>query len=184
MIPAMETDPAQSADATGIAPLRRASAPVRPANDPVAAARPRRPAITVAAIIERDGRFLMVEEQTRDGLRLNQPAGHVEVGESIAAAAARETLEESAWRVQPTALVGVYHWQSPHRDTFVRFTFAAQAQTYEPSRALDVGIVRIHWLAYDDIAARQPLLRSPFVLRSLDDYRAGRRWPLALISTL
>lgn len=183
----METDPAKPLDTGGPAVLRRRAngAAVRPANDPVATAvRPRRPAITVAAIIERDGRFLMVEEETRDGLRLNQPAGHVEVGESIAAAAARETLEESAWHVRPTALVGVYHWQSPRRDTFVRFTFAAQAQDHEPSRALDAGIVRIHWLAYDDIAARGALLRSPFVLRSLDDYRAGRQWPLGVIASL
>ena len=181
----METDPAKPLETTGPAARSRASAAVRPANDAVASGvRSRRPAITVAAIIERDGRFLMVEEETREGLRLNQPAGHVEVGESIAAAAARETLEESAWHVRPTALVGVYHWQSPRRDTYVRFTFAAQAQVHEPSRALDVGIVRVHWLAYDDIAARARLLRSPFVLRSLDDYRAGRRWPLGLISTL
>jgi ADP-ribose pyrophosphatase YjhB (NUDIX family) len=181
----METDPAKPLDANSPATLRRANGGVRPANDPVAGGlRPRRPAITVAAIIERDGRFLMVEEQTREGLRLNQPAGHVEVGESIAAAAARETLEESAWHVRPTALVGVYHWQSPRRDAFVRFAFAAQAQAHEPSRALDAGIVGVHWLAYDDIAARERLLRSPFVLRSLDDYRAGRRWPLGLISTL
>jgi len=183
----MENDPAKLLEASGPAVLRRRAngAAVRPANDPVAAGvRLRRPAITVAAIIERDGRFLMVEEQTRDGLRLNQPAGHVEVGESIAAAAARETLEESAWHVQPMALVGVYHWQSPGRDTFVRFTFAAEAHRHEPSRALDVGIVGVHWLAYDDVAARESLLRSPFVLRSLDDYRAGRRWPLGLISSL
>jgi 8-oxo-dGTP pyrophosphatase MutT (NUDIX family) len=180
----METDPATPLVPTPAA-LQRASGPLRPANDPIAPqARPRRPAITVATIIERDRRFQMVEEETRDGLRLNQPAGHVEIGESIAAAAARETLEESAWRVRPTALVGVYHWQSPRNATYVRFTFAGEAQVHEPARPLDTGIVRVCWLDYDEIAARRALLRSPFVLRSLDDYRAGRRWPLGLISTL
>ena len=92
-----------------------------------------RPAITVATIVERDGRFLLVEEETRSGLRLNQPAGHVEAGESIVSAAARETLEEAAWRVDPTALVGVYQWGSPDNGTtFVRFTFAAAPLAHEP----------------------------------------------------
>ncbi len=165
--------------------VRPAEPEVRPANDAVGpAARPRRPAITVATIIERDGRFLVIEEQTRGGLRLNQPAGHVEVGESIAAAAARETLEEAAWRVRPTALVGVYQWQSPFDGTYVRFTFAAETDAHESERKLDAGIVRTLWLTYDEIAACRPMHRSPFVLRSLDDYRAGRRWPLGLIASL
>jgi 8-oxo-dGTP pyrophosphatase MutT (NUDIX family) len=157
---------------------------VESANDAVAPFAPAsRPVITVATIAERDGRFLMIEEETRLGIRLNQPAGHVEVGESIAAAAARETLEEAAWRVDPTALVGVYHWQSPLYGTYVRFTFAASARMHEPARPLDSGIVRALWLTYDEIAAH-PMHRSPFVLRSLDDYRTGRRFPLGLIASL
>jgi len=157
---------------------------VESANDAVGpAARPYRPVITVATIAERHGRFLMVEEETRMGIRLNQPAGHVEVGESIADAAARETLEEAAWQVDPTALVGVYHWQSPVYGTYVRFTFAAKPRRHEPGRSLDVGIVRALWLSYDEIAAH-PMHRSPFVLRSIDDYRAGRRYPLGLIAAL
>ena len=157
---------------------------VQSANDAVGPAAPlARPVITVATIAERAGRFLMIEEKTRLGVRLNQPAGHVEVGESIAAAAARETLEEAAWRVDPTALVGVYHWQSPLYGTYVRFTFAADPRVHERERPLDVGIVRALWLTYDEIAAH-PMHRSPFVLRSLDDYRAGRRFPLGLISAL
>ena len=144
-----------------------------------------RPAITVATIVERDGRFLLVEEETRSGLRLNQPAGHVEAGESIVSAAARETLEEAAWRVDPTALVGVYQWGSPDNGTtFVRFTFAAAPLAHEPARRLDTGIVRVLWLNYEDIAARQDVHRTPLVLRCLDDYRAGRRWPLGLIADL
>src|SRR5690242_13271875 len=119
---------------------------VRSANDAIAPGAPAyRPVITVATIAERDGRFLMIEEETRMGIRLNQPAGHVEVGESIAAAAARETLEEAAWQVDPTALVGVYHWRSPLYGTYVRFTFAAKPRKHEPARTLDSGIVRALW---------------------------------------
>ncbi len=144
-----------------------------------------RPALTVATVVERDGRFLLIEEETRHGLRLNQPAGHVEMGESIVSAAARETLEEAAWRVDPTALVGVYQWGAPgSRSAFVRFTFAANARVHEPARALDAGIVRALWLSYDEIAANREFHRSPLVLRSLDDYRAGQRWPLGLIANL
>lgn len=144
-----------------------------------------RPAITVATVVEHAGRFLLIEEETRHGLRLNQPAGHVEAGESIVSAAARETLEEAAWRVDPTALVGVYQWGSPENGTaFVRFTFAAAPRAHEPERPLDTGIVRALWLSYEDIAARRDELRSPLVLRSLDDYRAGTRWPLRLIANL
>jgi len=144
-----------------------------------------RPAVTVATIVERDGRFLLIEEETRNGLRLNQPAGHVEAGESIVSAAARETLEEAAWRVDPTALVGVYQWRSPDSGTtFVRFTFAATPRRHEPNRPLDTGILRALWLSYDDIAARRDLHRNPLVLQSLDDYRAGTRWPLGVIANL
>ena len=164
---------------------RPANQTIRSANDAVGpVAQRRRPAITVATIIERERRFLVIEEQTRSGLRLNQPAGHVEVGESIAAAAARETLEETGWRVQPTELVGVYQWQSPFDGSYVRFTFAAEPRIHEPDRTLDAGIVRTLWLTYDEIADRRHLHRSPFVLRSLDDYLGGRRWPLGLIANL
>ena len=157
---------------------------IESANEPFTPAVPQRPVITVATIAEQEGRFLVIEEETRVGVRLNQPAGHVEVGESIAAAAARETLEEAAWRVDPTALVGVYHWQSPLYGTYVRFTFAATPRTHESARPLDTGIVRALWLTYDEIAARRSMHRSPFVLRSIDDYRAGRRYPLGLIASL
>jgi len=141
-----------------------------------------RPAVTVATIVERDGAFLLVEEETRFGRRLNQPAGHLESGESLPAAAVRETLEETAWQVEPTALVGVYRWEAPHdAATFVRFAFAAEPRAHDPARALDAGIVRALWLSYDDIVARRAEHRSPLVLRCLDDYRAGRRWPTNLV---
>ncbi len=150
-------------------------------SEPVAA----RPVLTVAAVVERDGRFLLVEEETRAGIRLNQPAGHLEAGESIAAGAVRETLEETGWHVQPTALIGLYRWEAPgSAATFVRFTFAARALEHDPTRPLDRGIVRALWLTYDEIAARREELRSPLVLRCLDDHLAGRRWPLDLVTEL
>ena len=142
-----------------------------------------RPAVTVATIVERDGRYLVVEEETRAGVRLNQPAGHLESGESILEGAARETLEETGWRVQPTELVGIYTWSaSEWGGTFVRFAFAATAERHDAARPLDDGIVRALWLTYDELAARRAEHRSPLVMRCVDDYRAGRRWPPAMIT--
>ena len=141
-----------------------------------------RPAVTVATIVERGGRFLLVEEETRAGLRLNQPAGHLETGESLPAAAVRETLEETGWHVRATALVGVYRWEAPETGTaYVRFSFAADARAHDAARPLDRGIVRALWLTYDEIAAMNASHRSPLVLRCIDDYRAGVRWPLDLV---
>jgi ADP-ribose pyrophosphatase YjhB (NUDIX family) len=141
-----------------------------------------RPVVTVASIVERDGRFLLVEEETRSGLKFNQPAGHLEPGEALAAAAAREALEETGWRVRPTALIGVYRWEAPDTGaTFVRFSFAAEARDHDAARALDTGIARAVWMSYDEIVARRADHRSPLVQRCIDDYRAGMRWPLDLL---
>ena len=141
-----------------------------------------RPAVTVATIVERDGRYLFVEEETRTGRKLNQPAGHVEAGESLPAAAVRETLEESAWTVTPTALVGIYRWEAPDNGaTFVRFAFCADARTHDADRALDTGIVQAVWLTYEELLARRADHRSPLVQRCIDDYRSGSRWPLHLV---
>jgi 8-oxo-dGTP pyrophosphatase MutT (NUDIX family) len=141
-----------------------------------------RPTVTVAAIVERDGAYLLVREQTRNGVRLNQPAGHLEPGETPPAGAARETLEEAAWRVEPTALVGIYRWDAPDNGaTFVRFAYAATPIAAVPGRVLDEGIVDALWVPYDEILARRDEHRSPLVLRCIDDYRAGRRWPLDLV---
>lgn len=141
-----------------------------------------RPAVTVAAIVECDGAFLLVRERTRNGLRLNQPAGHLEPGESPPAGAARETLEEAAWHVEATALVGVYRWEAPDNGaTFVRFAYAATPIAAVPGRALDEGSVGALWLPYDEIVARRDEHRSPLVLRCIEDYRAGLRWPLDLV---
>ena len=146
---------------------------------------PARPAVTVATVVERDGRFLVVEEETRSGLKLNQPAGHLEPGETLPAAAARETLEETGWHVEPMALIGIYRWESSDSGaTFVRFSFAGHAREHDAARPLDRGIVRALWLPYDEIAARRAKHRSPLVLRCLDDYRAGKRWPLDLVQEI
>lgn len=147
-----------------------------------------KPSTTAASIIENEGRFLLVEEHTRDGLRLNQPAGHLDPGESLEAAAVRETLEETAHHVEPIALVGVY--MSRYRSdssgvdvTYVRFGFACRLIGFDAERPLDRGIVRALWLTADEIRARQAEHRSPLVLRTLEDYLAGRRFPLDLLYT-
>jgi 8-oxo-dGTP pyrophosphatase MutT (NUDIX family) len=144
-----------------------------------------RPAVTVATIVERDGAFLLVEEMTRSGLKLNQPAGHLEAAETLAAAAARETLEETRYRVAPSAVVGIYRWQAADTGaTFVRFAFAADVVGHEPERALDDGVVRALWLSYDELVARRAMHRSPLVLQCVDDWRAGRRLPLATVTEI
>ena len=123
-----------------------------------------------------------MRERTRTGLKLNQPAGHLEPGESPPEGAARETLEEAAWRVSPVALVGIYRWEAPDNGaTFVRFAYAATPVAEVPGRALDDGIVDALWVPYDEIVARRDEHRSPLVLRCIEDYRAGRRWPLDLV---
>ena len=136
-----------------------------------------RPDVTVACIVPQRGKFLLVEENVRGELVLNQPAGHLEPDESLLDAAVRETLEETAWCVDLTHLVGVYQWANGDGH-FLRFTFAAQARSHDPARELDAGIVRALWLARDEIAAAQPRLRSPMVLRGVDDFLADKRLPL------
>lgn len=147
-----------------------------------------KPSVTVAAIIERDGRFLLVEEHTPEGLRLNNPAGHLEPGESPAEGCAREALEETAHPFQPTALVGVYlsrfQREATGEDvTYIRLAFCGSVAAPEAGRALDHGIVRALWLTPDEIRASADRHRSPLVLRCMEDYLAGRRYPLALVFT-
>ena len=138
-----------------------------------------RPDVTVASIVPRDGKFLLVEEIVRGELVLNQPAGHLEPDESLPAAARRETLEETGWEIELTALVGVYQWTNPGGDGhFLRFAFAATPLRHNPQRPLDAGIVRALWLARDEIAAEHARLRSPMVLRCVDDWLSGQRMPL------
>jgi len=138
-----------------------------------------RPVVTVATIVMRDDAFLVVEEETRVGVRLNQPAGHLEAGETLVAAAVRETLEETGHRIAPTALVGIYRWQAPDTGaTFIRFAYAGLVVAHEAARPLDAGILRAFWITYDELAARRATHRSPLVMRCVDDYRAGSRRPL------
>ena len=144
-----------------------------------------RPVVTVATIVDRDGAYLFVEEETSVGVRINQPAGHLEPGETLVAAAMRETLEETGYRVTPAALVGIYRWHSPDTGaTFIRFAFGADVLAHDAARPLDVGILRVLWLTYDELAAQRAKHRSPLVLRCVDDYRAGSRRPLEHITEM
>jgi 8-oxo-dGTP pyrophosphatase MutT (NUDIX family) len=141
-----------------------------------------KPNVTVAALIERDGSFLLVEEETEDGLRFNQPAGHLDEGESLVAACAREALEETAWGFTPTSLVGIYQWPRPQGDiTYLRFAFSGELGAHDASRTLDEGILRAVWMTPDEIRASSDRHRSPLVWQCVTDYVAGRRFPLELL---
>lgn len=141
-----------------------------------------KPNVTVAAVIERAGRFLMVEEETVDGLRFNQPAGHLDEGESLVDAVAREALEETAYPFRAEALVGIYQWPRPDGEvTYLRFAFSGALLGDALPRQLDEGIVRAVWMTVaelEDTAARH---RSPLILQCVRDYLGGRRFPLELI---
>lgn len=138
-----------------------------------------KPHVTVAAIIERDDRFLMVEELIDGEHVINQPAGHLEPGESIIEATIRETLEETAWHFQPEALTGIYRWQHPgNGTTFLRIALCGQCHDHEPQRALDDGILQAVWKSRDELIQPDCQLRSPMVLTCIDDYLSGRRLPL------
>lgn len=145
------------------------------------------PHVTVAAVVEREGRFLVVEEQTSEGLRVNQPAGHLEPGETLTQAVVREVAEETAHAFAPQALVGAYmmHVERPNAGavTYLRFTFCGRAEPLVEPSPLDDGIVRTLWLTPDELRASAQRHRTPLVMRSLDDYLAGRRFPLDFVHT-
>jgi ADP-ribose pyrophosphatase YjhB (NUDIX family) len=140
-----------------------------------------KPSVTVAGVIERDGRYLMVEEEVDGRLVFNQPAGHWEPGETLADACVREVLEETAHRMRPTALVGVYRWRyAPADVTFLRFAFTGAVEGVE-DRPLDREIRRAVWLAPEEVREVQSRHRSPLVMACIEDHLAGRRYPLDLI---
>lgn len=142
-----------------------------------------KPHVTVASVVEQDGKFLMVEEGSSDGLVFNQPAGHLEPGESLLQAVVRETLEETAYHFRPEWLLGVYRWQHPRKDiTYLRFAFTGSIGGHEPGRELDTGIVRAAWLTLAEIRGLTPRHRSPLVLDCIEDYRAGKRYPLDILT--
>ena len=141
-----------------------------------------KPNVTVAAVVQRDGKFLLVEEETDAGLAFNQPAGHLEPGESLVAAVEREVLEETAYHFKPTHLVGIYNWRHPAKDlTYLRFAFAGELRGWEAERKLDDGIVGARWLTLDEVRATQERHRSPLVLRCIEDHLAGKSYPLDLL---
>ena len=145
----------------------------------------RTPEITVAAITETDGRFLVVEERINQRLVFNQPAGHVERGESLLTAVIREVREETAWRFEPKSLIGVYLWRSPESGvTTMRFAFSGTVGDHQSAQPLDHGIVGTHWLSRTDLQEREQRLRSPLVLRCIHDYLEGKRQPIASVAHL
>jgi 8-oxo-dGTP pyrophosphatase MutT (NUDIX family) len=150
-----------------------------------------RPDVTVATVVVRDGRLLLVEEYAGgDALVLNQPAGHLEPDESLLQAAVRETREETGWDVAPTAFIGAYQWQVPEGDGanagkhYLRFAFAAEAVRHDPSAELDAGIERALWLTPEELQAERARWRSPMVWRVAADFLAGRRHPLSLLNRI
>jgi 8-oxo-dGTP pyrophosphatase MutT (NUDIX family) len=141
------------------------------------------PHVTVAAVIEQDGRFLLVQERESGRTVLNQPAGHLEDGESLVTAVIRETLEETAWHFQPEAVIGIYRWRHPAKSTtYLRVTFAGPGLSHDIHRPLDEAIEDTLWLSIGEIRRESEMLRSPLVLKSIEDYLAGVRYPLSVLA--
>ena len=139
---------------------------------------------TVAAIVEKDGKFLMVEERTRKGIKINQPTGHVELGETLAAAVIRETMEETAFEFIPKKLLGVYKWQEPiNREVFIRYAIIGKVGDYQLDTRLDSGIIKTHWLTPLEIKQAENK-RSVMVNQCIEDYLTGNYYPLAVITEL
>ncbi len=143
------------------------------------------PHATVAAIVEEHGKFLLVEEVTERGNRYNQPAGHLEDNESLLEAVVRETLEETAYTFQPKALLGIYHWKHEHNDsTYLRFAYIGSVSNHQATLALDEGIVRTVWMTAAEMRDQAMLMRSPQVLKCVEDYLAGQHYPLTVVTHL
>ncbi len=143
------------------------------------------PHTTVATVVERENRFLMVEELINGRLVYNQPAGHLEANETLAQAAIRETLEETAWQVKLISLLGVYQYTSPKDNVcYLRTCFIADAVQHLPNQTLDTGIIRALWMSKADIEAKRDQLRSPVVLTVIDDYLNGQRYPMTALKLI
>ena len=144
------------------------------------------PHATVAAIIPQDDRFLMVQERTRGGqIVFNQPAGHLDEGESLIDAVIREVREETAWGFVPENLVGIYRWQvPPNGATYLRFCFSGHCHDHDPDRELDHCIIRAAWMTRHELALEGERLRSPMVLRCINDYLDGIRYPLDILNDM
>jgi 8-oxo-dGTP pyrophosphatase MutT (NUDIX family) len=143
------------------------------------------PHATVAAIVEDQGKFLLVEEETDRGNRYNQPAGHLEDNESLLAAVVRETMEETAYTFHPEALLGIYHWKHEHNNsTYLRFAYIGRVSNHQATQALDEGIIRSVWMTAEEMRNQAMLMRSPQVLTCVEDYLAGKRYPLDTITHL
>ena len=144
-----------------------------------------KPHITVAALIESDGCFLMVQERIAGESVYNQPAGHLEDSETLIDAVIRETREETAWHFEPESVTGIYHWRHPeNHETFIRVSFAGKGLCHDPAGELDSCIERALWLSAAEIRCQPDKLRSPLVLRTIDDYLAGSAYPLSLLTNL
>ncbi len=138
--------------------------------------------VTAAVVVEENGRFLLVEERCGGRLVINQPAGHLDEGESPVDAAIRETREETAWQVEPEALLAIQQWQRPdRRDSYLRFLFLARPLRHDPGLALDPVIEQVLWLDEDELRRAGERLRSPLVLDAIAIHRRGQRYPLDLV---
>ncbi len=143
-----------------------------------------KPHVTVAAVIESEQRFLLVEEQVSSGIAFNQPAGHLDEAETLIDAVKREVMEETAWKFEPEQIISIQLWRKDSQaDSFLRVCFSGKAHSHNPTQSLDKGIIQIHWLTRDEVAAKTALLRSPLVLESIDDYIKGDFYPLSLLKS-
>lgn len=143
-----------------------------------------KPHVTVAAIIEKDGRFLLVEETTDTGIAFNQPAGHLEPGEDLISAIKREVYEETACQFEPKALLAIQLWRkSPDSPSFIRFCFVGNVLNHSPNQTLDRDIIAIHWLTRDEILIKTSQLRSPLVLVCIDEYLKGQLYPISILQS-
>jgi len=144
-----------------------------------------KPHATVAAIIERDGKFLMVEELINGQHLFNQPAGHLDPDESLLDAVIRETREETAWHFVAEAITGIYLWKHPDNgETFLRIAFCGQCSDHDPEQSLDDGILQAVWMTRDEVFRQKQQLRSPMVINCIDDYITGKRYPLDVLNTI